>query len=282
MITQPPISQTGLPKARCAAVRFLLFWFLVFACIATLLQAAIAQSAPRGGPLPLSLIDVVPADFVRDAFAQPYGRALATEFAAVLRDSTDPKCLKTKKISAQQLEDRAHAILVRRGTYLLGRLIATIDRSAFKAYAPARIGRDGLAQIERLERDSSVQAYLKTEKPVLLAYVASYILENVDRYALLLRIKFVRPVSPFSINNKSLTALDPTEKTEAKLKEMVASDKSGVLERYLGITAAAQKALDDAIDPKAARNLGPGELLADPNKNREGLHNDLANLCIRE
>ena len=261
-------------------MRPFLLSLLVMLSVATVPRSAIAQSNPRGGPLPLSFLDIVPAEFVATAFAQPYGRALVKEFAAILRDSANPKCLKTKGITKEQLSNQARAILLRRGTYLLKRLIGTIDRSAFKTYAPARIGRDGLAEIKRLQSNRNVRAYLGVEKPALLAYVASYIVENVDRYAIIWRINLVRGINPYSSGNQSLIDLDPTEKTEAKLKEMVANDKSGALERYLGITAAAQKPLDDAIDPKVAQSFGPGELLADPNKNRQGLYNDLAGLCV--
>jgi hypothetical protein len=259
--------------------RFLLS-LLVMLSVATVPRSTIAQSTPRGGPLPLSFLDIVPAEFVSAAFAQPYGRALVTEFAVILGDSANPECLKAKGITKEKLSDSARTILPQRGTFLLKRLIGTIDQATFKTYAPARIGRDGLAEIKRLEDNPNVRTYLDIEKPALLAYVASYIAENVDRYALLNRIKLARGVNPYSSDNQLLIDLDPTQKTEAKLKEMVANDKSGVLERYLGFTAAAQRALNDAIDTMLARSYGPGELLADPNKNREGLSNDLAGLCV--
>jgi hypothetical protein len=253
---------------------------LLLFCVAILPQSALAQNQPRGGSLPLSLLEVAPAEFVSAAFAQSYGRALATEFATVMYESANAECLKSKAITKEIMADRAHTMLVKRGAYVWKRLIGTIDRSKYRSYAPARIGRTGIADIKHLESDPKVQAYVATERPALLAYVAGYVVEQIGRYFMLNHVKLVRGIGPYGSNSKILDELNPSDKTATALKELVTTDKSGLLERYLGITAAAQIALNDAVDPKKAASLGPAELLADGNNDRQGLHKEMVGLCV--
>jgi hypothetical protein len=54
-------------------------------------------------------------EMVAAAFAQPYGRALAAQFATALTASADKRCLKTKGIALAWLRDRARGMLLERG-----------------------------------------------------------------------------------------------------------------------------------------------------------------------
>jgi hypothetical protein len=163
---------------------------------------------------------------------------------------------------------------------MLERLISMTDRAAFKSYLRARIGSEGVAELERLRTDPAVRAYRAVDEPAELAFIAAYIVENIDRYTRISRITLARPISPMAADIASIQNADPTDKIDAQLKEMVANDKSGALARYVEITALAQKPFRDAADMKAATKFGPGELMARPGKDRRDLQNELAKLCV--
>src|SRR5438874_13825789 len=94
-------------------------WLFVSAVGLGLAPQATAQ---RGG-LPLYFVDIVPAKVVPAAFEAPYGRVLMSEFAAVLSDSADADCLKANGASKQKVSEQARAILLRRGTYQMEKLV---------------------------------------------------------------------------------------------------------------------------------------------------------------
>ena len=241
---------------------------------------AVKPLAAQGG-LPSYVADIVPAIVVPAAFAQPYGRAFLAEFAAVVAESANAECLAVRKIKKEQIADRARAIAVKRGIYLWDRLVGTIDRAAYKSYLRARIGTEAVAELERLRSNPTVRAYTAAEETARHAYVVSYILETMERHLMINRIKLVRDISPYSTTDRALVDADPTKKVEAELKEMVASDTSGVLARYQEMTAAARKPFNDAIDNSIFLKLNLGQLLAGPDKKPDGFRNDLARLCIQ-
>ena len=225
-------------------------------------------------------LDIVPSEFVAAAFAQPYGQAVATQFAAALSDSADPACLQAKKMTKKQLEGRARAMLLERGAYMLERLISMTDRGAFKSYLKARIGNDGIAEFERLRSDPTVRAYLAVDEPAEHAFIAQYIVEMIVRYAKIMRISFASPFSPLGSEIPSLENVDPTGKIDVALKKMIADDASGVLARYVEMTAIAQKPYRDAVNMDLARKFGPGELLARRGRDNKDLNNELVDLCV--
>src|SRR5262249_45912379 len=163
----------------------------------------------------LYFLDMVPATVVPAAFEQPFGRALMSEFASVMADSADPGCLKTKGITKEEVAERAQQSLLGRGTYLMHNLIGTIDRPTFRTYLRARIGTEGVAEFERLPNEPAVREYRAAEEPARLAYVAAYILETMERYATIQRIKLARGISPYNITDHSLLDTDPTDKVKA-------------------------------------------------------------------
>jgi len=267
-----------LRAALCRRVYFrgLLLVWLVAPGLAGAPQSANAQ----GRDFSSFFLEVAPAKFVAAAFEQPYGRAVAAQFSAALTDSADPACLKAKAITTKQIEDRARSMLTQRGTYVLERAVAMNDRAKFKSYLKARIGKDGVAEFERLRNDPDVKAYRAVDEPAEHAFIAAYIVENIFRYAMINRIELARPISPIASDIASINAVDPTEKIDARLEEMVAADKSGKLARYLEMSAMAQKPFADAHDIKIAMRFGPGELLARPGKDKSDLYNELVDLCV--
>ncbi len=260
-----------------ALARTLPLSLLVTLCIAAAPQTATAQSRDYST---YGVFDVVPSDLVAKAFAQPYGRALATQFSDALVEIADPACLKTKGLTSEKLADRARALLLERGVYMLQRTETFLDRAAFKSYLQARLGRDGVAEFERLHTDPAVKAYLAADEPAKLAFFAEYVLENVRRYVMITRVAVKRPFTPLEAPIPSIEALNPTPQVNAKLKEMRANDMSGALARYREMTAMAQKPYRDAMKMDVAMKFGPGELLARPGKNNRDLYDELVTLCV--
>jgi hypothetical protein len=253
----------------------------VYATLLTLLSVAAPQSAiAQGRDFSSYFLDVVPSKFVAAALAQPYGQAVVTQFAAALGDSADPACLQAEKMTKEQLSARARALLQERGALMLQRLISMTDRAAFKNYLHARIGREGVAEFERLRTDPAVRAYVAADEPAEHVFIVQYIVENIQRYATISRISFARPFSPLGSDIPSLGSVDPTDKIDAALKKLIADDTSGALARYLEMTAMAQKPYRDAANMELARKFGPGELLARKGRDNKDLTNELVELCV--
>ena len=267
---------SAVPNRRIRFRRVL--WFAAVAIAWTI--PGVKPSAAQGG-LPSYVADILPATDVPAALAGPYGRAFVAEFAKVVAESADTRCLTARRITKQQIADRARAIAVRRGVYLWDRLVGTVDRAAYKSYLRARIGTEAVAELEQLREDPKVRAYTVAGRPARDAYVVTYLFETMERHNMINRIKLVRGISPYSTADGALIDADPTEKVEAELKQMAASDTSGVLTRYRDMTAAAEKPFSDAIDNKVFLNLTLGQLLAGPDKDGNGFKRDLARLCIK-
>jgi hypothetical protein len=219
-------------------------------------------------------------EIVAAAFAQPYGRELAAQFATALAASTDKRCLKTKGIAIAKLQDRARDMLLKRGVYMIERLSAMPDRVAFKDYLRARIGGEGVAEFERMPNDPVVQAYLTADEPAKLVFIANYVVENIRRYTMIARIELAQSISPWEGSIPSLDKLDPTDDIDRTLKQMVESDQTGVLARYLEMTEMAQKPYRDAIKTETAMKFGPGELMARPGKTSADLYKAFVDLCV--
>ena len=222
--------------------------------------------------------NVEPAKFVADAFAHPYGQALAAEFAAVVGDSADADCLKTKGMTREQVVERARPIPQRRGTAAMTRVLGMPDWGVFET----RLGAEHAAEWKRLLEDQRVSAFRAAEEPLRLADAAEFVIENISRYALLFRVKFTRAFSPVEVEIPSLKAADPTDQIVPRLEAMIAADTSGTLERYGELIAAAEQQLKGSISVETAMKSGPGNWLADADNDREGLYRELVELCVAQ
>ena len=259
--------------------RFLRAWLCFSVTLLALVVTPLPALAQNRDYSTYDMFGAIRREMVAAAFAQPYGRALAAQFATALTASADKGCLKTKGISIARLQDRARGMLLERGVYLIERASAMLDRVAFRDYLRARISAEGVAEFERMPNDPLVQAYLKADEPAKLVYIAIYVVENIRRYAMIARIDLARPISPWEKSFPSLDKLDPTDLIDGTLKQMIESDKTGVLARYLEITVMAQKPYRDASMEKAMK-FGPGELMARPGKANTDLYKAFADLCV--
>jgi hypothetical protein len=208
---------------------------------------------------------------VREAFAIPYGKLLVAEFGAILRDSADAACLKEKAVDAAQFPQRSEALLVKYGTLMFETTLQNIDHKAFEA-ALAKTLPDGKAELERLRSDTDVKRFLELSQPVAAAGVINQVTENIDRVALLARIKFKRQLSPISTGNQEFLDADPSERSLDEVDKFMQESKSEALKRYLDVAQAVSEATLAAPSDRIL-SMGPRQLMP-------GLEEELIGLCI--
>jgi hypothetical protein len=249
----------------------------VLTVVAALTAAGALRSAaaePHSKPsLPLYYLDIDAEGFAAAAFSEPYGRLLVAEFAAVLDESAALGCLKQKGVEKDQLAERARNILLQRGAGLLKKLAGTIDRAAFTAKLTESEGPDALAELSEIRDKPDVRTFDALSRPTFLAEAADLIVENVDRYALIRRIKLLSKVSPYGSGKQALLDADPTDKSVEALSEFMRTTRSAAIDRYLDLGQSIQTALNESISRDAMLELGPNELLS-------GLDKDLEELCV--
>jgi hypothetical protein len=117
-----------------------------------------------------------------------------------------------------------------------------------------------------------VQAYAKLERPIRLAKVLDFVVEQFDRYVLLNRIK-LKPISPLATGDDRLMAINPTEASEEALERFMAGRRPRQLQRYVALSEAAGVATMSAFNREAAGLWGPKTFYS-------GVEDDLAELCV--
>lgn len=252
---------------RRAFITFLAMW-------TTVTVPATAQMQKPSG-VRLDWVNTPPAKLVSAAFAEPYGRLIVAEFAAVLGESADAACLQKKEIQKDQIAERARTILLRVGAQTFAMIAGAVDRPAFESSFAARMGAGAGAKavLVRLRANPDVKKFIEIEQPAQRARVAEYVAVQLDRYALLMRIKLTRPISKFHSGNPALVLADPTDKALDMLDEFIANHKSPALLQYRVLMEAEQESLDRTISLEALRDFGPGQYMS-------GLDRELADLCV--
>jgi HAMP domain-containing protein len=248
---------------------------LLLSFVAALIAVQMPQSvsAQPQATVPLSYVDIDPDQLVDAAFSAPYGRLLLAEFASALAGSADEACLQGKGIETSSLPDRARAITVRQGAQFIRRFVAMVDRPALKAAFAARIGADAEAELAKLRDHPDVRPFIVLDTVGRDAAVANSIIEMLDRNLLVLKVKLARRFHPLATGNQKLIEADPSDEINDKLDELVATNKSAALARYLELTDAAQEALDQSINTKTLLGVRNVDLMP-------GLENDMADVCI--
>jgi hypothetical protein len=237
---------------RCLAIAItLVFW---------------SAATPAPAQFPTSGPTEQPAPFVREAFASPYGRALVGELGRALRAAAEPACLTSKRIAADQLEPRGEALLIKWGTQAMETARSYVDFESYEKNFPAS------AELKELRDKPQIKRYLEIERPIRLAKVLDFVVEQFDRYNLLNRIK-IAAVSPAATGNDDLQRKNPTEAAEDALDEFIAANKSPQLERFLELSEQAATAMQGAVNKEQAVRVGPGTFY-------RGIELDLAELCI--
>jgi hypothetical protein len=208
---------------------------------------------------------------VSDALATPYAEAMLKRFAASVRKSSDPACLQAKAPDDAALIARGRALLQRRGEQMVRILGESIDQDKLRAALKEAGEPDAMAELERLSAEPDVKAFIALYRPARLAKVLDNMMEQLDRYVLVGRIK-LDAVAPMARGEPDMPE-NPTESAEAATQKYVDEHPSDNIERYMDLQDAVEAARPKSFKPDAARNFGPMEFFA-------GLDGDLADVCI--
>jgi hypothetical protein len=212
-----------------------------------------------------------PAEIARDAFATRYSGLLMDEFAKTVRESADAACLQSNGLDAAKLKQRGTDLFRRWGTRIMERLAGNIDFQKFDSALAARAGANAKQDIATLRRLPEVQRYVTLERPMRLAKVTDFVVEQFDRYVLLTRIR-LKSFAPIATGNERLLRANPTEASETAV-ERLAARKLPQVERFLRLSEAAAGAMQDAFDRETVLLWGPATFY-------RGVETDLAEICI--
>ncbi len=247
---------------------------LLLSLLGLLFAVPASQAAPaqQRMSVPLAYLDANQDKRVEEAFSSGYGRLLLNELAATARNGVDAACDKAKGVTTADFDGRIRAIAVRHGVQLIKAYVSAVDQTAFKATFATRMGGGAINEVTRLRNDPDVRTFLELGAPIQHAAVVNTVLEMVERYALVLKIKLGR-FHPFSTGKDKLITADPTEATLDKLDGFIASRKSAALNRYIEMMAAMQETLNQSIDAKRFLAMRIVDLMP-------GLDTDLAGICV--
>jgi hypothetical protein len=212
-----------------------------------------------------------PAEIARDAFATRYSGLLMDEFAKTVRESADMACLQPKGLDAAKLKQRGTDLFQRWGTRIMERIAGNIDLKRFDAGLTARAGANAKQDIAALRRLPEVQRFIALERPMRLAKVTDFVVEQFDRYVLITRIR-LKSFAPLATGNERLLRANPTEVSETAV-ERLAARKSPQVERFLKLSEAAAGAMLEAFDRETALLWGPTTFY-------RGVEADLAGICV--
>lgn len=232
----------------------------------------LVATIPARAQFPILFPIEPPGPFVREALAQPYGRMLTGEFAKAVMQSADAACLQSKALDAAKLADRGNELFQRYGTQSMETIIKNVDARKYEARIAEIAGPGAAVELLQLRNDPEVKRYLALERPARLAKVLDFVVENLERYALITRINLKR-FSPISTGNIGLLLIDPIEESEEAIEKFVSASTSPQLKRFIELSELTSPAVTDAFDQQFALRLGPITFYS-------GVENDLAELCI--
>jgi len=228
--------------------------------------------SPTQAQFPITNLNEQPEPMVREALATPYGRILTAQLAKSLTAAADPGCLSSNGITNDRLDERAGQLLQKWGTRTLETVLTMFDAKAYDKKFSASAGPRGAAELGRLRDDPTVKRYLALERPLRLATVLDFVVQQFDRYALLARIK-IDGVSPFSTGKAELLRANPTEAIEAELEKFIAANQTSAFKRYLVLSKQASAALAGSLQQDKVLRTGPGTFF-------KGVEADLDAFCV--
>lgn len=240
---------------------------VLFAALLLALGAIGAQAQ-----LPLHYPIEPPAKVVRESLETPFARVLLGEFARTVVQNADAACLQSKGLDETKLIDRGRELFLRWGTKSIETVVGIVDVKRYEAKIAERAGRNAVMEIMRLRDDPGVKRYLEIERPLRLARVLGFIIENFDRYVLITRIK-LDSIAPVSNGKDELLRADPTEAIEETLEKFVNENQSPRFKRFYQLSEIAAEALLDTMDRDLVLTWGPATFF-------RGVEIDLAELCV--
>jgi hypothetical protein len=213
-----------------------------------------------------------PKDIIAAAFGTDYGRALVAELGDILVDSADTSCLQSRKLGRADIARSAGEIYQRYGTQMLEISRSALNVPAYEAALAARAPTLH-ADLARLRGDPDVQKLIALEEPTRFSGIADLVVENLDRYLLIRRIKLSKEVFGLARGNTSLSDRYVSEDDLEARYQFVANSQSPQLKQYIGLIKTLMEVRAVGVDQAAALRWGPLQLFA-------GVETDLADLCI--
>jgi hypothetical protein len=211
-------------------------------------------------------------DIVAAAFGTEYGRALVAELGDILMESADKSCLQSRKLGAAELARGAGEIYQRYGLQMMEAIRSTFDVAAYEALLKARAPTLH-ADMAQLRGDPDVQKLLALEQPTRFNGIADLIVENLNRYLMLKRIRLSKDVFGLARGDSSLRDRYVPEDADEERYQFVANSKSPQLERYIALLKTLAEVRAAGVDEAAMLRLGPIQLFS-------GVEAELAKLCI--
>ena len=187
-----------------------------------------------------------PEEVVTGAFATPYGKTIIAEFGAILRDSVDDDCLKSKSLDVGQLPRRAEEILLKYGIVNFEVVRKLWDQATFEKLLAAKIGAGAKDELAQLANDPEVKKLIELDDPARTAGVVNQVAKNIGRSALLAGIKLVRSPSPIASGRQELLEADPTEKSSEARDDFAEKSQSAAVKRYLALAEKVAEALQES------------------------------------
>jgi len=227
---------------------------------------------PARAQIPLQYPIELPGPFVREALDQPYGRALITEFAKTVAQGADTACLQSKALDEGKLRERGRDLFQHYGTQSMETIIKNVDVRRAESKIVEHAGPKAAGELMRLRGDPTVKKYLALERPARLARVIGFVVENLDHYVLLNRIK-LKSFSPVATGNDELMRINPTEAAEEAMEKFVNDNKSRQFKRFYELSEVAGTAFIEAFNREVALKWGPNTFF-------RGVENDLAEICV--
>jgi hypothetical protein len=218
------------------------------------------------------VLDMTPAEAARTVFEQPYGKALVTEAAKVLRSSADPRCLAEKKLDEPQLEAKARELLVRYGARMIEYHRGFADLKKIEAAIEARAGPGVKDEIARLRSTPEVAEFNKLSAPARFAVNAEKIVERFEQYLVLNRFRLMGAISPNVSGDERLRNL--RDEVEESMEPLLAAKRPAALARYLELSEIVSEEVVKAVDPQdLKRRFAPWSSF-------RGVEAGLAELCV--
>lgn len=237
------------------------------------LAALLACPVLAAAQMPAEFRNRTAAELARDAIASRYGQLLVADAGRILRDSADPACLRERGLEKADFEARAREMYVRNGTRMYETFDALVETQKFNAAFDQLAGPNGRQDYRRLRDNPLVVRFRAIIDRMQLASAAETIVENIDRHALLMRIKLARRLSPLASGNMDLLTVGEQESSLDPVDDFIAKNRTPDFERWLDLLNFIAEAGQKSMRTENALLLGPIQYTPDAAA-------DLEKLCV--
>ena len=220
--------------------------------------------------LPFAFPVEQPDTIMRDALKLPYSKDVLAEFAASVEKSADPACLREKQLDTAKIAAAGHELLMRYGVRILNLAVENVDQNVYRKSLKEIGGANVEEEITKLSADPVVKKMIESERPARLMSAFDVTVENLERYALLRRLRLAN-FSGISTGNEQL--LLKGEKAQDDALQFRESNQTPEVKRFTELSDYIAEALNRSFRREKAILLGPSQYFQDADK-------DLAAICV--